>query len=67
MPCILYKRRWRRKRGRGWSEEAKGKEKGRKEEEREEHCYSFPKVENDFTLCGENSFGFHIRLEPTYL
>ena len=67
MPCILYKRRRRGKRGRGWIEEAKGKEKDRKEEEREEHCYSFPKVENDFRLCRENSLGFHIRPEPTYL
>jgi len=65
MPCVLYKRRRRRKRGRGRSEEEKEKEKGREEEEREEHCYNFPKVENDFKLCGENSLGFHIKLEPT--
>ena len=41
------------------------KEKGREEEEREEHCYNFPKVENDFKLCRENSLGFYIKLEPT--
>ena len=65
MPCVLYKGRRRRKRGRGRSEEEKEKKKGREEEEREEHCYNFPKVENDFKLCRENSLGFYIKLEPT--